>query len=454
MLNRPFWQRLLLTLLLSLFPIFAVAQNGTGVLLDINGTIGPATADYIDRSLQHATEQGAEIIVLRMDTPGGLDTSMRTIVKQILASGIPVVGYVAPGGARAASAGTYILYASHIAAMAPGTNLGSATPVTIGKLNKPVEKPQATEQDQQAQKQLENPGSQKLINDASAYLRSLATLRGRNSEWAERAVTKAESLTAQEALKLGVIDLIAEDMNSLLQQLDGREVTLVQGEKRTLKTQGLVMTLLQPDWLNELLATISNPNIAYILMLVGIYGLIYEFANPGSLLPGISGAIALLLALYAFQVLPINYAGVALILLGLFLMVAEAFVPSFGALGIGGTIAFVFGSLILIDTDLPGFGISMPLVFSVAVSSALLLVIIVRMALQSRKRPVVSGAEELSGANGYVLEDFSEHGQVHVHGEVWQAITDQPLKKDQPVHVVGRQGLVLKVSPLEKEKSS
>jgi membrane-bound serine protease (ClpP class) len=393
-----------------------------------------------------------ELVVLRMDTPGGLDISMRAIIKRIIRSEVPVVSYVAPGGARAASAGTYILYASHVAAMAPGTNLGAATPVALGGIpgqgdaEKDDQKP-----DIQSQPEPQDASKRKLINDAAAYIRGLATMRGRNAEWAEQAVREAASLSADEALQLGVIDLMAPTTEALLEALHGRLVRLPAGD-RNLDTDGLKLLIHAPDWRSELLAIISNPNVAYILMLVGIYGLIYEFANPGSILPGTAGAISLLLAFYAFHVLPVNYAGLALVLLGLALMVSEAFVPSFGALGIGGVVAFIFGSLILIDTELPGYGISLPLILTLAVASALLLVLVVGMALESRRRPVVSGSEEMLGAVGEALEDFDTRGHVRVHGEIWSAMTEMPLRRKQKLRVTGREGLVLRVTTDEEKK--
>lgn len=394
--------------------VAADSGDGRGYTLFIEGAIGPATVDYIDRALDRAEAEAVELVVLRMDTPGGLDASMRAIIKRIIASTVPIVSYVAPGGARAASAGTYILYASHVAAMAPGTNLGAATPVALGGLPKTGEPKDENGDDEKAAAP-KDASERKLINDAAAYLRSLARMRGRNTEWVDQAVRQGESLSAQEALELGVIDLIADDSAQLLDKLHGRSVQLGSASVE-LSTKDLQLQLVQPDWRSELLSVISNPNVAYILMLLGLYGLIYEFANPGALLPGTAGAIALLLSLYAFHVLPVNYAGVALILLAIGLMVAEAFVPSFGALGIGGVIAFVFGSLILIDTDQPGYGISLPLILTVAVASAILLATVVGMALESRRRPVVSGSEEMLGATGEAVADFSEEGEVRVHG--------------------------------------
>lgn len=445
------WLSALLGAVLAFAPAWSpAAENRTAVALDIQGAIGPATADYIHRGLEQAQERAATLIILRMDTPGGLDTAMRDIIQDILVSDIPVASYVTPGGARAASAGTYILYASHVAAMTPGTNLGAATPVSIGGIPEP---------DDLARKGKDNGESgdgskgksameKKRINDAVAYLRSLAQLRDRNVEWAELAVREAASLPAGEALEAGVIDIVAVDQEDLLEQLNGRSV-MVLDHPQVLDTTGLHIETIAPDWRNRLLAVITDPNVAYILMLIGIYGLFFEFANPGYVLPGVAGAIALVLALYAFQVLPVNYAGLALVGLGIIFMLAEAFVPSFGALGIGGVIAFVIGSIILFDTEGTGYAVSLPLIFSLALISAGFFLFIVGAAIKSRQRPVVSGLEEMRVAEGVVIDDFQGSGRIRVHGEVWEAQSSVPLKSGDHVQVTAVDGLVLKVQPKE-----
>jgi membrane-bound serine protease (ClpP class) len=425
------------------------------MLLSIDDAIGPATDDYIDRALEKSVEEKARLVVIRMDTPGGLDTAMRGIIKNITSSPIPVVSWVAPTGSRAASAGTYILYASHVAAMAPGTNLGAATPVAVGGLpsadkdtpEQPVEK---DSKDEAAPAEKMDASKRKAINDAAAYIRGLAELRGRNQEWAEKAVREAASLQASEALKMNVIDVIAADMAELLKKIHGMEVKV--GEKTvTLDTEALVIRELEPDWRSRLLSAITNPNIAYILLLVGIYGLILEFSNPGAIVPGTVGAIALLLALYALQLLPINYAGFGLILLGLALMIGEAYQPSFGILGIGGLVAFVIGSVILMDTDVPGFGIDLSVILTFAITSALVFIALISMLVRTRRKPVVSGSEELVGANGVAMLDFDSTGTVFVHSESWQARTPVPLKKDQAVRVTGLDGLTLDVEPASEQ---
>jgi len=423
-------------------------NRGPVIQLTIEDVIGPATDDYIERALDSAAEAQAELVLIRMDTPGGLDTAMRGIIKNITNSSVPVATYVAPTGARAASAGTYILYASHVAAMAPGTNLGAATPVQLGGIPAPGKEGQEKEESKPATPSNDDAKRNKVVNDAVAYIRGLAELHGRNQDWAEKAVREAASLQASEALKLNVIDIIATSVTDLLKQLDGYEVTVL-SQKQTLQTDGLAIVEIEPDWRSRFLSVITNPNIAYILMLIGIYGLIFEFSNPGSIVPGTVGAICLLLALYSFQLLPINYAGMALILLGVALMVGEAFQPSFGVLGIGGTIAFVIGSIILMDTDVPGFGIDISVIVTFAAISVLVFIFVIGMAIKARRRPVVSGMEELIGGNAVVLEDFEGKGAVLIHSERWNAISDMPLHKGQKVNVKAIKGLILQVEPAD-----
>lgn len=426
----------------------ATAQNeGVALLVELEGPIGPAASDYVSRALETAQEVNAKLVILRVDTPGGLDTSTRDIIRDILASPVPVVGYVAPSGARAASAGTYILYAAHVAAMAPGTNIGAATPIRIGG-GLPGLPASDEKKDEEASKHptLED----KIISDSVAYIRSLAQMRGRNVEWAEQAVREAASISAEDALAKRVIEILATDISDLLTQLDGRTVQAAFGIQ-ALATQGLAVTLQEPDWRTRLLAVITNPNIAYILMLIGIYGLIFELYSPGGIVPGVAGAICLALALYALNILPINYAGLALLILGVSLMVTEAFVPSFGALGLGGATAFVIGSIMLFDIEAPGFQLSPVLIGSVAAVTSGLFVFVMMMMMRARQRPVATGPEELLHSRAEVIEWHDRQGRVRVHGELWKACAEEPLNPGSTVDVTGIDGLTLVVSPQKEE---
>ena len=442
------------TLLLALAGISATAEDtpataSLALVVEVKDAIGPATKEHFLAALAEAEEQGAQLVVLVLDTPGGLDAAMRDMIQGILNSRVPVATFVSPSGARAASAGTYILYASHVAAMAPGTNPGAATPVAIGGAPPPPDAPRDRDgQDGEAPPQPGTAMERKAVNDAVAYIRSLAEMRGRNVEWAEASVRGAASLPAQEALEQGVIDLVADDLPALLAQLDGRELKTVTGTV-TLATRGMVLETFEPTWRTELLAVITNPLVAYGLLIIGLYGLMFEGYNPGAILPGVIGAICLLLGLYALQVLSVNYAGLALVGLGLAMMIAEVFVPSFGALGLGGLAAFVIGSIILMDTDAPGFGVSLGLVGGIAAVAGITMFGTVWLAVRARRKPVTTGSEQLAGATAEAAEDFTGRGRVRIFGEEWAATSALPVAAGQKVTIERVEGLLLHVRPVD-----
>ena len=427
-----------------------VARASEVALIELDGPIGPASSSYVATARDKAVEQGATAIVLRLDTPGGLDTAMRDIIKSILSSPIPVICWVGPGGARAASAGTYILYSCPLAAMAPGTNLGAATPIPIGGSwpspgggsgkDEGNSAPPATASSPPDAEEA------KVVNDAVAYIRSLAERYGRNADWAEQAVRGAASLSATAAQKQHVVELIATSVDDLLRQADGRMVQLADGTVK-LSTAQYELRRIAPGWRLELLAVVGSPTVAYLLLLAGIYGLLLEGFHPGAILPGVVGAISLLLAAYALHVLPVNYAGLALILLGVALLVAEAFTPSFGVLGLAGIVAFVLGSIFMMDTDVPGYRVNLGVISGIACSAAALLAALVWLVWRARRAHVTTGGEAMVGATVRALEPIDVEGWAEIHGERWRVRSSRPLGTGQPARVLARNGLTLQVEP-------
>lgn len=433
----------------------AAHADGKVVVLELRGALGVATADYLISGIEHAEATGAELVIIDMDTPGGLMAPMRDIIQAILNSSVPVATYVAPEGARADSAGTYILLASHIAAMAPTTHLGAATPVSLTGDNVTPEedaedatKEETTDDGEQpeADPQAGTSMERKVLNDAIAYIRGLAERHGRNADWAEDAVRDAATLTAGEALEQNVIEFIANDHAALLEMIDGHEVE-IDGETVTLETSNVVIETYEPNWRIKILSAVASPEIVLILGMIGLYGLMYEGWNPGAVIPGVVGVICLLLAAYGLQVLPVNYAGLALIIVGLALMTAEAFAPSFGALGLGGVAAFVFGAIMMFDSGIPGFGISLTFVITIAILAALLVIWMVSFILKLRRRGAVSGSDSIIGGVGIAMSDFSGEGKIWLEGESWTARSRAPVTKDQEVIVKKMVGLTLEIEP-------
>lgn len=427
-------KRYLLLILCYLFTQQCVASNVAE--LAIYGGIGPATADYVIRGIHQA--QSADVVLLTIDTPGGLDRSTRKIIRALLSSNVPIVAYVAPHGARAASAGTFILYASTIAAMAPGTHLGAASPVTLGN----------DLLSEKEDKKTTSTSNKKLMNDSVTYIRTLAQMRHRNIEFAEKAVLEAKAITAQEALQAKVIDLIAKDKPTLLASLNGKTV-MQHGHQVTLDTTNPTIHKINPDWRMRFLLVITEPTVAYLLLLLGLYGIFFELVNPGVIVPGVVGGLAMLIALYALHLMPISFVGLGLLVLGITFMIAEAFVPSFGALGIGGSLAFIFGSLLLIDSPIMSYQVAWSAILAALVANVLIFTCILHMVLKVRKRKSQHGVSMLIGATGRALGDINIDGQAMIRGEIWQVRSNKPIADGEEIHVLDASGLILMVEARE-----
>jgi len=429
--------RLLCFLFLSCITL-SVWATPSIVQLSINGPIGPATAEYITDGIDEAEDVKADLVVLELNTPGGLLTSTRALIESITTSRVPVVTYVSPSGARATSAGTFIMYASHFAAMAPGTHIGAATPVALGGASpekKADGEPSAMEK--------------KILSDSTAYIRSLAQLRGRNAEWAEQAVVDAKSLSASEALQLGVVDYLAPTLDDLLQQLNGKSVQMPD-QRLTLSLKPNEIQVIEPTWRQKLLSTITHPSVALILLVAGLVGLYIEFSQPGLILPGVFGVIALLLAGYALHILPINYIGLGLLILGMVLWCVEVILGGFGVLAIGGTISFVLGGVMLFDQSALGYAVPIGTLLGIAASGALVCVLIARMAWSSHRRPaVMSGSGVVDQVGTVVTRDGV--AWIKVSGEWWHVESECSLSEGDHVKVIAINDLILTVKKIDKK---
>lgn len=410
---------------------FSCPSYADVIVVNVDGIVNPVMSEFISKSIDSAVEENSEALVIRLDTPGGLDTSMRSIVKKIISSEVPVVVYIAPSGARAASAGVFITLAAHVAAMAPGTNIGAAHPVAVGQ-------------------EMDETMLEKAENDAAAYIRSLAERKKRNADWAESAVRESVSITHEVALKLNVIDMVATDLADLLEKIDGKTVETSLGT-HMIKTSGANIKFKDMGLRDKILNIISNPNVAYLLMLLGFYGIFFELTNPGTIFPGVVGAVCLILAFYSFQTLPVNYAGLMLIILAIVLFILEIKVTSFGLLTFGGIVSMVLGSIMLFDSPLPFFRISLSVIIPSVLFTVVLFVITIRLVISAQRRKPETGTEELIGMEGKARTDIHRDGQVFVHGEIWEAWSDRHIPAGDNIIVDQIKGLKLKVHNITED---